>query len=308
MNKLWKKGMCLLFAAAAAVSGCASDGKNVEAESSFKIQVDPESFALSVLTEEESILISEGSGDYSVSDYKQEDNQITWSYPEEQIQVSLTQEEDYLSVEITSKSEEDNEFVWPNISAKQYYIPLGEGKRVPADDPAWQAYLNKQEFSVLEQLSMPFWISSAGEYSVLFIMENPYRSKLNFTVDSGIDFTVSHQYPEISHNKTNKFRIYLTDHNPVSSAKIYRNYIIEQGKFATLEQKAEKNPDIRKLYGAPFIYLWGDFIISAEEDVYKRQGQKIRNGRKETVSYCLKATPARFTMQLWRKRDILAER
>lgn len=265
MNKLWKKGMCLLFAAAAAVSGCASDGKNVEAESSFKIQVDPESFALSVLTEEESILISKGSGDYSVSDYKQEDNQITWSYPEEQIQVSLTQEEDYLSVEITSQSEEDNEFVWPNISAKQYYIPLGEGKRVPADDPAWQAYLNKQEFSVLEQLSMPFWISSAGEYSVLFIMENPYRTKLNFTADSGIDFTVSHQYPEISHNKTNKFRIYLTDHNPVSSAKIYRNYIIEQGKFATLEQKAEKNPDIRKLYGAPFIYLWGDFIISAED-------------------------------------------
>ena len=198
MNKLWKKGMCLLFAAAAAVSGCASDGKNVEAESSFKIQVDPESFALSVLTEEESILISEGLGDYSVSDYKQEDNQITWSYPEEQIQVSLTQEEDYLSVEITSKSEEDNEFVCPNISAKQYYIPLGEGKRVPADDPAWQAYLNKQEFSVLEQLSMPFWISSAGEYSVLFIMENPYRTKLNFTADSGIDFTVSHQYPEKS--------------------------------------------------------------------------------------------------------------
>ena len=75
MNKLWKKGMCLLFAAAAAVSGCASDGKNVEAESSFKIQVDTESFALSVLTEEESILISEGLGDYSVSDYKQEDNQ-----------------------------------------------------------------------------------------------------------------------------------------------------------------------------------------------------------------------------------------
>ena len=61
-------------------------------------------------------MISEGLGDYSVSDYKQEDNQITWSYPEEQIQVSLTQEEDYLSVEITSKSEEDNELSLIHIS------------------------------------------------------------------------------------------------------------------------------------------------------------------------------------------------
>lgn len=42
--------------------------------------------------------------------------------------------------------------------------------------------------------------------------------------------------------------------------------MIESGRFVTLDGKAEQNPDIEKLYGAPFIYLWGDFILS-EEDI-----------------------------------------
>ena len=112
---------------------------------------------------------------------------------------------------------------------------------------------------------MPFWISSAGSYNLLFVMEDPYRTEMNFTSDSPIAFTVSHQYPAIDDNRTNKFRIYITDKEPVSAAKLYRNYVIEQGQFTTLEQKAEANPNIRKLYGAPFIYLWGDFAVSADD-------------------------------------------
>ena len=201
----------------------------------------------------------------TVLDYGKVGDTVSWRYPDEQISVSLSPEKDYLSVEITSENENDNSFTWPVISADTYYFPFGEGKRVPADDPAWFDYLNGQEFQVMEQLSMPFWISSAGSYNLLFVMEDPYRTEMNFTSDSPIAFSVSHQYPAIDDNRTNKFRIYITDKDPVSAAKLYRNYVIEQGQFTTLEQKAEANPNIRKLYGAPFIYLWGDLVVSADD-------------------------------------------
>lgn len=228
-------------------------------------KVNPEDFSLLFQTEDGPISVSEGTTVRTVSDYQEEGNHTSWSYPEEQISVLLTAEADYLDVEIVSEKDRNDSFIWPSIAADTYYIPFGEGKRVPSKDPAWQSYLKGQEFSVLEQLSMPFWISSEGEYSVMFIMEEPFRTQMNFTADSGIAFEVSHEYPQIDENRVNRYRIYLTDKNPVNAAKLYRNYVIEQGKFTTLEQKAEDNPDIRKLYGAPFIYLWGDFVVSAED-------------------------------------------
>lgn len=35
---------------------------------------------------------------------------------------------------------------------------------------------------------MPFWISRYEGYDVLFIMENPYRTELNFTAQPDLSF------------------------------------------------------------------------------------------------------------------------
>lgn len=283
-SKLMQTGLYLLLLSSFILSGCTVDDKSIQKKEKlsvnseitevgqspiiglpFNLQVNPEDFSLSFQTKNILIPISKGRETKIVSDYQKKENCISWRYPEEQIFISLTTEKDYLDVEIVSEKEIDDAFTWPIISAKTYYIPFGEGKRIPADDPTWQTYLKGQQFSILEQLSMPFWISSTGDYSVLYIMENPYRTQMNFSTDSDIAFQVSHKYPQIDKNRTNRFRIYLTDSNPVNAAKLYRNYVIEQEKFTTLEQKAKNNPNIQKLYGAPFIYLWGEFLISPED-------------------------------------------
>lgn len=69
-----------------------------------------------------------------------------------------------------------------------YYLPLGEGKYVPADDETWKEYLTGQEFSALENLSMPFIAVDRGESAQVYVMENPYRTKVVFTAspDLGI--------------------------------------------------------------------------------------------------------------------------
>lgn len=284
MKKSLHKGLCLILLFTFILSGCAKQKHELKpnplpnpsqeieisntplAEMPFDVQVNPENFSLSFKVENHLIPVSEEIENRTVTDYQKNGNTVSWRYPDDEIHVSLTQIQDYLSVEITSENDNNNSFTWPNISSDTYYFPFGEGKRVPAKDVNWQTYLNGQEFNALEQLSMPFWISSYEDYNLLFIMENPYRTKINFSLDSMLAFSVSHEYPAIDNNKTNRFRIYLTDTNPVSAAKLYKNYVIECGNFKTLEQKAASNPNIRKLYGAPFIYLWGEFIIS-EEDI-----------------------------------------
>lgn len=284
MNNLLRRSISLFLLAALVLSGCqAAEDRSetsagaaqpsVESETQsrgipFGFQAKPEDFSLSFLVDGVSIPVSGGVRQRTVANYEENGESVSWQYPEEDITVVLTPKEDYLSVEITSGRESDNSFIWPGVSAEQYYIPFGEGKRIPADDSVWKEYLDGEVFHVMEQLSMPFWISKSGKHSVLFIMENPYRTQMNFSAEDKISFSLSHEYPEIDSDKTNRFRIYVTDGDPVHAAKLYRNFVTETGHFLTLEQKANDNPNIRKLYGAPFVYLGGDMFTVSADDIH----------------------------------------
>lgn len=290
MKRGLSKIICVMLPAALVLSGCLSTGSFSEKADDFQetsevtsqklalpfdFEADAETFRLSFRVNGQTVPVSDGYGNYVVENYKEENNIVSWNYPEEEVQVQLAPKDDYLEVQITSEKNTDNTFVWPHISAEQYYLPLGEGKRIPANDTVWINYLSQQQVSVMEQLSMPFWIASNGEYCILFIMETPFRTQMNFSADPDISFSVSHEYPEIDDNKINSYRLYITENDPVSCAKIYRNYMIEKGKFVTLQQKAEQNPNIEKLYGAPFIYLWGDFVISDDDIDWKAFRQSM---------------------------------
>lgn len=228
-------------------------------------EVNPESFSLVVKNGESSAAASLPGQSKKIENYTEAQGKISWDYPSEQLSVSLEQEENYLHVSVASTSEEDNQFIWPHVSGQTYYLPLGEGKRIPHDDPIWNHYLRENEISVMEQLSMPFFISASGDTALLYILEQPFRSSLRFLEEDETCFSLYHEYPSIDPERTQGFRIYLIPNDPAEAAKIYKSYVMEQGAFATLEEKAEINPDIRKLYGAPHIYLWGERIITPED-------------------------------------------
>lgn len=246
----------------------------------FNYEVDPEYFSITLLPADGPLPVTSKVQKRTFEQFKEDGEETSWYYPEEEIAVSIMPADDYLSVTIESVSDNDNAFVWPHISEESYYFPFGEGKRVPADDPVWKDDLagqpgqpgqpgqekqSGQEFSMLEQFSMPFWVSSAGEYAVLFILEDPFYTKMSFTQEPNLAFSLNNEYPAIDPDRTKQFRIYLTDNNPVDAAKLYRDYVKEKGQFVTLEEKAGNNPDIRKLYGAPFIYLAGEHLISPDD-------------------------------------------
>lgn len=117
--------------------------------------------------------------------------------------------------------------------------------------------------------------------------------------------------PSIDRSRSSSYRIYLTGPDPVSAARLYRNYRMGQGDFMTLEQKAQSNPDIRKLYGAPFIYLWGEFLISPNDIDWKAFRQAADSPLTEYLSSfaCSQENGPEFTAALEeiKKQDYVAE-
>lgn len=228
-------------------------------------KVDPETFALYILDDERSFTVSDGFESKQVTNFTEQNALTSWSYPEQNMEVAIQPRDGYLQVRITKTAESDLEFTWPQIKGESYFLPFGEGKRIPSGDAVWSEYLSGEEFEVPEQLSMSFVAATQGDKAILVIMENPFRTSLQFSEQNEIAFSVSHSYPQIDPEKSNTFRIYLTEAAPAAVAKQYKDYRKETGDFVTLSEKAAQNPDIEKLYGAPHIYFAGDFLLSPDD-------------------------------------------
>lgn len=152
-------------------------------------------------------------------------------------------------------------------SGAAYYLPLGEGKYIPANDAVWKAYLDEQEFSALESLSMPFVAVDLGEQAQVYVMENPLRTKVVFTCDPDLRLYIVGEESALDPSAINTVRVYTVSNSAVDVAAAYKSYLAETRPIVTLEEKAKQNPNVAKLYGAPHIYLWGDFLLS-EGDIH----------------------------------------
>lgn len=228
-------------------------------------QVTPETFSLELLSQGKSYAVSNPSGPYRVEAFKQDGNVTSWTYPDQSLDVAIKPANGYLEVCLTATDHGDQAFTWPVVEGEQYYLPFGEGKRIPRTDDIWAEYLTEMEFSVFSNLSMPFFATEIGDRAIVYIMEHPLRSNLAFTNQDGIGMQLIHEYPQIDPVREQRFRIYLTEAAPAAIASIYKNYVKEQGTIVTLEEKAGYNDNIRKLYGAPHIYFWGDRAIAPED-------------------------------------------
>lgn len=182
------------------------------------------------------------------------DSLISWLIPGRHISVRVQKKENYLDV--TIKADTQQKFIWPKVNAPNYMLPFAEGKYIPANDPSWQAFLKDQTEKFLEFFSMPFFALDKAHYTILYIVKNPFNNQVRFTAAPAVGFSIIHDFTSIDKEKTYGFRVYVTDTDPVTASMVYKQYVKEQGRFKTLKEKALENPNVRKLYGAPQIYLW----------------------------------------------------
>lgn len=272
-----KPTISALLAAVLLLTGCsqtppeAKDARtgptkeNTAKNEPVRYQVDPETFALTMFDGDKELTVSLPGEKAGIESLKEDGGETTWMYPERKLSAAVRAKEDYLEVELRSVAKEDNTGSFPLVKGDNFYLPLGEGKRVPSQDVRWREYLTEMEIGAAEVLSMPFFAVSQGEHAVVYIMEDPYRTDLQFEERDGLLLQLKHRYPEIAGKQSKRFRIYATENEPAKIAGLYQRYLKEQGKFVTLEEKAQLNPNVRKLYGAPHIYLWAGRAISPED-------------------------------------------
>ncbi|GCD10138.1 glycoside hydrolase [Clostridium tagluense] len=242
----------------------------------FKFKVQPETFKVTVESNGTTETVSEPLEKMEVSNLKNNGDKISWSYKKKNIDVQIQKKDKYLDVSIKSSIKEgENKFSWPKVTGEAYMLPLNEGKYIPKDDKVWKEYLNDNEMKTLESFSMQFFASSKKNYSLLYIIKNPYNNEVKFDTKENIKFTFNHEYPSINKNKDYGFRIYLTKNNPVDIAKTYKSFIAGQGNFKSLEDKAKDNKNIEKLYGAPHVYFWDRSAISQENIKWNKLKGKI---------------------------------
>ncbi|MFJ5624818.1 glycoside hydrolase [Peribacillus loiseleuriae] len=228
----------------------------------FNFSVNPETFAFEVESNGITERVSEPLADMKVSNLKEDKNNISWTYLEKEIDVDIEKKDKYVDVTIKSSKNEENLFSWPSVKGDGYMLPLNQGKYIKSNDSIWKDYLSEEKMKLIEAFSMQFFAVDKSEYSVVYIIKNPFNNEIAFTTENDIEFTFNHEFPTINEQKEYGFRIYVTKKNPVDVAKTYKNYLIEHGDFKTLQDKAAENSNIEKLYGAPHVYYWNKTMIS----------------------------------------------
>lgn len=235
----------------------------------FKYNVDPATFDIVIerggVKEHASVPLKPR----AVRDVKKTMDRIEWTYPDDKVKV-IVQKKNKKYLDIRIQSVGAKQFAWPTVQADNYMVPLGEGKMISANDPHWKQFLKKETMMWGESFSMNFMALNKKHYSLLYIVENPFNNEVSFRTEPKIDMTFQHEFPSINPKKEYSFRLYITDNDAVAIAKLYKEYVKEQQRFKTLADKAKDNPEVKKLFGAPHIYMWNNQVLQANNIRWKK--------------------------------------
>ncbi|WP_375180617.1 glycoside hydrolase [Enterococcus rotai] len=236
------------------------------AKTDFSFDVDPETFTVSITENGEKAEVSKPQEAKEVTDLKKSTDEVSWTYPTEQINVKLKKEKNHLAVSLTSLSNEDATFSWPKLDAKNYVLPIAEGKTFPNNQKEWLAYFKQnEELSMSEAFSMSFFSTNQETFATTFVMDNTFNSDMLTSTDPHLTLTANHHFIGFDKNKTLNYRLYVTDNDPVAIAKTYQMDRINLGEFKTLDEKEKDNPEIKKMRGAIQVYYWNSRILTTED-------------------------------------------
>jgi hypothetical protein len=210
-----------------------------------------------------------GLGD--IAEFSQEDNAVSWRFPDRFFTVRFELIDDSLSVEfIQDKQTSDTlRLTWPAIedfqSLRAYILPLFEGSYVPKNDITWQDFLSERgPINTTAGLSMPFWGLDLTDRTLTYILTNPFNNQIRFnkTAAPSLSMEVSHTFTPNWEQGRYGLHISLGAGSPVAPAKRYRKWLEQNAEFVSFAEKIEKTPAAERLLGAAHIYLWGGKLFS----------------------------------------------
>ena len=193
----------------------------------------------------------------------------SWEYPNKSINVEVLQDKNQLIFKfISTKSQK---FEWPSTLqanlvesnySKEIILPDGEGLLIPVSSSFWIKNFEKYkatEYSMSEQLTLPLFGNVTNENTVSYISDSALNNTLKILKNkNSLYVQQEHIFREKDNLPPYIIRINLDrNKNILAPANHFRDYLIAKKEFVTLKQKEEKNPEIKKLYGAIHSYVWG---------------------------------------------------
>jgi len=246
---------------------------------SWSVEVLPATLEISAeLPEGGQVLLSKGSSNLgTTSSVLKKAGHAQWVLDKTGIKVDVRLSQKELSVRFSSRKAIS--FTWPVLqktpNTKALIWPRWEGCYIPLDDSRWKDYLvDHGGWDTLEGLSMPFWGLDCGDFSLTYIVTNPYNNEIQFQKASdGFGFRFTHEFTSLASAKEYGFLIRLGDNkSPVEPAGQFRQWLIEQGKFVSMKEKIKKVPNAARLSGAAHVYLWGDGVSTMMLNRFKENG------------------------------------
>ena len=134
-------------------------------------------------------------------------------------------------------------------------FPVGQGALIPAKDEAQIDGIGG-DMVYSRSAYMPFFGQMRNGTGYCAVYETPYDAKHYLHHVARGDTTVSPIFiPSLGTMAYKREMIFdfFDECTYVSIAKHYRKYVLEKGKLVTLDEKAAKNPNVTRLYGAPVI-------------------------------------------------------
>ncbi|UFH50722.1 glycoside hydrolase [Pseudomonas sp. KNUC1026] len=154
------------------------------------------------------------------------------------------------------------ELTWPRVpqTLNGLLLPLKEGHYVRAGDRAWREALAAEhaQLSTTEDLSLPALGAENGQHSLSWLFPVAFDNTLHFDVgEAGVGWHVNHRFTALEPQRRYHVRVVLSDHDLLAPGKAWRQWLLGQARFVSLEEKIHANPAAKRLIGASHLYLWG---------------------------------------------------
>jgi Glycosyl hydrolases related to GH101 family, GH129 len=147
-------------------------------------------------------------------------------------------------------------------------LPLAEGHYTARDSKVWRDFLvrEKSRIDTTQDLSLPLWGLDHGEFSLHWLLTNPYNNQLGFSATGDrLELKLSHEFTSLAPATPMTLTLHLGDADLLAGAKHYRAWLKAAGKFEPLAEKIKKSPSAARLIGASHAYLWGSGLIAARD-------------------------------------------
>ncbi|RON58811.1 glycoside hydrolase [Pseudomonas frederiksbergensis] len=236
----------------------------------WRVELDPATLAIRATpAQAQTVQASAGVAAHKVSHVVQTNDRIDWQWDDGTWTLSASLDQRDLSLSITARDPGELIFLKQPGSAmgKGLIWPLAEGHYVPAGDPLWQSFLLDQgEFNTTQDLSLPLWGVDHGSFTLNWLLTNPYNNRMTFSAEGKtLALAARHEFTSLEPGMPLTFTLSLGDADPLAGAKRYRQWLIDNGQYESLNDKLLKTPDAKKLLGASHVYLWGNDLLGPDD-------------------------------------------